>query len=140
VDFSELSRHGVDRALALFPDAEVTAVYSLPSRFDPILAQAGLFNEEVEAGRATRLRAARDRMEEFTAPWAGRVKPMVTDGPPLETLDEVVRRVGADLVSVSSRGSGATRMTLLGTVAEGLLGAVPADVLVARVPGEFRRP
>jgi nucleotide-binding universal stress UspA family protein len=140
VDFSRVSEMAVSCALKLVPEAEVTAVFSLPTRFDPLLTEAGLFNEEVSAARASRLRSARHRMDEFVATWPGRVQPMVVDGPPMETLDEVVRRVGADLLSVASRGAGATKMTLLGPIAEGLLGSVPTDVLVCRVPGEFRRP
>ena len=42
--------------------------------------------------------------------------------------------------SAGSCGAGATRMILLGTVADGVLEAMPCDVLVARVPGDFRRP
>lgn len=140
VDFSEHSRVAVNRALALFPDADTTALYSMPSRFDPILASAGLFTEELEASRGARLRMAEDRMEEFTAPWDGDIRTLVVDGPPTETIEEVVRRRGADLVIVASRGASATRMVLLGTVAEGLVTEAPCDVLVARAKAPFRRP
>jgi nucleotide-binding universal stress UspA family protein len=44
------------------------------------------------------------------------------------------------LVVVANRGASATRMVLLGTVAEGLVGHAPCDVLVARCPALFRRP
>jgi nucleotide-binding universal stress UspA family protein len=140
VDFSEASRAAVERAIALFPDAEITVLYSLPSRFDPILAEAGLFKEEMEASRGTRLEAAKDRMLEFTQPWNSQIRTMVTDGPPAETIDESVRRRSADLVVVGSRGASATRMVLLGTVAEGLVEQAPCDVLIARSPATFRRP
>jgi len=43
-------------------------------------------------------------------------------------------------VVVASRGAGATRMVLLGSVASALLDAVPCDVAIARVAGDFRRP
>jgi nucleotide-binding universal stress UspA family protein len=140
VDFSEASRVAVDTALTMFPEADVTVLYSLPSRFDPLLVEAGLFREELEASRGQRLEAASDRMEEFTQKWNGRLRTMVADGPPAETIDEGVRRRNADLVVVSSRGATATRMVLLGTVAEGLVSNAPCDVLVARVPASFRRP
>jgi nucleotide-binding universal stress UspA family protein len=140
VDFSEHSRVAVNRALELFPEADVTALYSMPSRFDPLLAAAGLFTEELEASRGTRLRMAEDRMAEFTAPWDSSIRTLVLDGPPTETIDEVVRRRGADLVIVASRGATATRMVLLGTVAEGLITEAPCDVLVARARAPFRRP
>jgi nucleotide-binding universal stress UspA family protein len=140
VDFSAHSRQAVERALHWCPDAEVTAVFSLPARWDTALREAGLFDVEIDASRSSRLRAAVERMEEFVAEWPGRVKPLVVDGPPPSAVDEVVRRRGHDLVIVANRGSGATRMVLLGTVADGVLEAMPCDVLVARVPGDFRRP
>lgn len=139
-DFSEPSRMAVDRALSMFPDAEITVLYSLPSRFDPMLSDAGLFREEMDASRDSRLEAAKDRMLEFAQSWDGSVRTMVTDGPPTETIDEAVRRRGADLVVAGSRGATATRMVLLGTVAEGLIGHAPCDVLIARSPATFRRP
>jgi nucleotide-binding universal stress UspA family protein len=140
VDFSEHSRAAMDRALSLFPAADITALYSLPSRFDSMLAGAGLFTEELEASRGARLGMAEERMAEFTAAWDGEIRALVVDGPPSETIEEVVRRRGADLVIVASRGASATRMVLLGTVAEGLVNQAPCDVLIARSRAPFRRP
>lgn len=140
VDFSEQSRLAVDRAVTLFPDAEVTVLYSLPTRFDPILADAGLFDEEVSASRESRLLRAHGRMEEFAAQWNGQTRTLIVDGPPISTIDETLRRRGADLVIVGSKGASSTRMVLLGTVAEGVVEQAPCDVLVARSPAPFRRP
>lgn len=140
VDFSDASGVAVERSLRLFPDADVTVLYSLPSRFDPILLDAGLFSEEMDASREGRLASAGSRMEEFTAAWSDDVRTLVADGPPAETIEEVVRRRSADLVVVGSRGATATRMVLLGTVAEGLIEHAPCDVLVARAQSSFRRP
>jgi nucleotide-binding universal stress UspA family protein len=140
VDFSPHSQLAVETALAWFPEADVTAVFSLPARWDPALSDAGLFDVEVVAARSTRLRRAAERMEEYVAQWPGKVKPLVVDGHPPTAIDEVVRRRGVDLVAVTNRGAGATKMILLGTVADGVLEAMPCDVLVARVPGDFRRP
>lgn len=140
VDFSESSRVAVERALSMSSEAEVTVLYSLPSRFDSLLAEAGLFREEIDASRGERLETARDRMLEFSQQWNGQVRTLVTDGPPNETIDEAVRRRSADLVVVGSRGATATRMVLLGSVAEGLIGHAPCDVLIARSPANFRRP
>jgi len=140
VDFSEASKVAVEHSIELFPDSDLTVLYSLPSRFDPIMSNAGLFKEEIEASRGTRLEAAADRMAEFAQEWKGEVRTMIADGPPTETIDEVVRRRNADLVVVSNRGATATRMVLLGTVAEGLVSQAPCDVLVARSAAPFRRP
>jgi len=142
VDFSEPSRMAVERALEIGAGAgaEVTVLYSLPSKFDPLLAEAGLFREEMDASRGERLEIAKDRMLEFTQAWNGQIRTLVTDGPPAETIDEAVRRRGADLVVVGSRGATATRMVLLGSVAYGLIAQAPCDVLIARSPSDFRRP
>lgn len=140
VDFSEASRFAAERVMNLFPEADITVLYSLPSRFDPIMVDAGLFPEEVDASRGARLQAANDRMAEFVHGWEGDLRTVVVDGPPTETIDELVRRRSADLVVVGSRGATATRMVLLGTVAEGILIHAPCDVLVARSPATFRRP
>ena len=140
VDFSEQSRAAVNRGLSLFPEAEITVLYSMPSRFDAILGAAGLFKEELEASRAARLGMAEERMEEYAATWDGSVRTLVVDGPPTQTIEEIVRRRGADLVVVASRGASATRMVLLGTAAEGLVTQAPCDVLVARSKAPFRRP
>lgn len=40
-DFSESSRTAVVKSMELFPDADITVLYSLPSRFDPVMADAG---------------------------------------------------------------------------------------------------
>ena len=130
----------MERALKLFADADITVLYSLPSRFDPLLAEAGLFKEELDASRGVRMEMANDRMAEFSQPWEGRVRTLVADGAPTHTIDEIVRRRNADLVIVSNRGATATRMVLLGTIAEGLVEGAPCDVLVARTPASFRRP
>jgi len=140
VDFSEASRVAVERSLGLFPEADVTVLYSLPSRFDPILAEAGLFVEELEASRDFRIAKAEKKMAEFSSDWDGRLSTLVVDGPPAETIDEVVRLNNADLVVVANRGATATRMVLLGTVAEGLISHAPCDVMVARSRAKFRRP
>ena len=140
VDLSEASKAAVQKVLERFPEAEVTALFSLPTRFDPVLTEAGLFEEEIAASRAQRLEEAGLRMEEFVENWPGSVRPLVVDGPPQEPITEMVRRRGADLVSVASRGAGATRMVLLGSVAEAVCAAAPCDVFVARVPSQFRRP
>ena len=79
-------------------------------------------------------------MAEFVHVWDADLRTVIADGPTLETIDEAVRRRGADLVVASSRGATATRMVLLGTIAEGLLASAPCDVLIARVPSAFRRP
>ncbi|MPZ54763.1 MAG: hypothetical protein GEU79_18910 [Acidimicrobiia bacterium] len=140
VDFSDASAAAVRKTVSWYPDAELTAVFALPSRFDSMLHEAGLYEVEIEAARTERQKRAEDRMGEFIQPWEDRVRTVVTDGPPREALGEAGRRHRADLVVVASRGAGATKMVLLGSVAEGVLWGVPTDVHIVRVPSQFRRP
>lgn len=140
VDFSEGSARAVEAALRWAPDAEITAAYVLPSRFDPFMLDAGMFPEEVDQAKRVRLDEAGLRLEEFVERWPGRVRPYIADGPAESVLEDVARRRNADLVVMGSRGAGATRIVLLGTVASTVLRSMPCDVLIARVPGEFRRP
>ncbi len=140
VDFSQESRRAIEFAVELAPEADLTAVYSLPVRFDSMLTGAGLDDGEVVASRRRRLVDAEEALEEFVDQWAGRLRTLVIDGPPGETIQEIVRRRSADLVVVGARGASADAMVLLGTVAEAVLGTAPCDVAVARVGGAFRRP
>ena len=140
VDFSHGSVMAVEAAMRWAPDAEITVAYVLPSRFDPFMLEAGMFPEEVDQLRRVRLEEAGLKLEEFVERWPGRVRPYFTDGPAESVLEDVARRRNADLVVVGSRGAGATKIVLLGTVASTVLRAVPSDVLIARVPGDFRRP
>lgn len=140
VDLSEGSAHAVESALRWAPDAEITAAFVLSSRFDPLMLAAGMFPEEVDQAKRVRLEKAGFRLEEFVERWPGRVRPYIADGPIEPVLEDVARRRNADLVVAGSRGAGATKIVLLGTVAANVLGAMPCDVLISRVPGEFRRP
>lgn len=136
VDFSAASLAALHRVETMFPDAEVTAVYSLPTRFDVLMEAAGMFQEEVSSNRGARLELARRKLEELGV----RGQMLAVDGSPIETLTETVRRRAADLLVLGTRGAGATKLTLLGTVAAGAATASPSDVLLVRSGGEFRRP
>lgn len=140
VDLSDASRSAVSFALTLAPDADHSVVYSLPVRFDSMLGEAGYESGDLAASRARRLADAEERMAAFVKPWQDRVRPLVSEGPPGQTLQEVVRRRSADLVVVASRGASDDSMVLLGTVAEDVLGSMPCDVAVAHSGGSFRRP
>lgn len=138
-DLSESSARGVELASALAPDAKLTLVYALPTRFDGYMAEAGMFPEEIESLRRQRLAAARAALAVCADQWE-RVEAQVVDGPPIEAIEETVRRKGSDLLVTTSRGAGATKLTLLGTIAAGLTEAAPCDVAIARIAGDFRRP
>ena len=137
VDLSDASRSAVGFALELTPEADV---YSLPVRFDALLGEAGFDGSALADSRSRRIQEAREGLESFIAPWRDRVRTLVMEGPPRQTIQEVVRRRSADLVVVASRGASADPMVLLGTVAEEVLGSAPCDVAVAHAARTFRRP
>lgn len=140
VDLSPQSRSAIGFALGLAPDSEVTVVYSLPVRFDTLLEESGFSEAEIASSRNRRINEAKEALEAFTSPWRGRVRTLVMEGPPGQTIHEVVRRRSADLAVVANRGASADSMVLLGTVAEEVLGSAPCDVAVANAGGVFRRP
>ncbi|MGH8874506.1 MAG: universal stress protein, partial [Acidimicrobiia bacterium] len=116
------------------------AALSVSTRFDPLLADAGLFQEELTLVRKQRQQRAEEALRAFVGEWNGLVRPLVVEGPPVESLGEVVRRRSADLLTVASRGSSPSSMARLGSVAEGALAGAPCDVAIARVDRPFRRP
>lgn len=141
VDLSDSSAEAVDLALNLATGSEtVTAVVSLPSHEEMILSDAGVVPEQLDLVRRKRLSILGERLEKFVAGWGGLVRTVVLDGPPAEAVAEFARRRNADLVVLSSRGTGNSNMVLLGSISEATMWTVPCDVAIARVPGRFRRP
>jgi nucleotide-binding universal stress UspA family protein len=141
VDLSDSSASAVDLALLLATGADtVTAVASLPTDDETMLSDAGVAPETLGVLRRERLSLLEERMQKFVAGWGGLVTPVILDGPPPQTVAEFARISNADLVVASSRGAGNSNMVLLGSNAEALMGTVPCDVAIARVPGRFYRP
>ncbi len=130
-DFSEPSRSALERALATFPEARVTLFHAFDVPYEGMLADR---TEARDAGAE----AARRDAEAFLAATpaaAGRHIPVLCEyGRPGPLLDELVQTRGVDLVVVGTHGRGWLARTLLGSVAETLVGEVPGDVLVVRQP------
>lgn len=139
VDLSDSSRQAVELARRLAPGAEIVATYAVASRFDPMLADAGMTPERIDELRTKRIAQARAAMNDFVADWPD-VAPLVVSGSPSEALNEAVRRRACDLVTVANKGGAGDSMVLLGAVAEEVMHAAPCDVAVARVEAVFRRP
>ncbi len=140
VDLSEHSRKAVELARTLAPAAEVTVAYALTTRSDVLLGQSRLFEQDAATRARERLARAEAALDEFAAPWGESVRTAIVEGPPSRAISEAARRRGADLVTVASRGAGATSLVLLGGTAEEIMSSAPSDVAVARVEGTFRRP
>ena len=140
VDMSEASSMAVDAAFRFAPTADYTLVHAVTSRFNSAMVDAGLFPEEVAQSQRERIDQAGLALEDFAERWPGRVRTVLAEGPARAVIEETARRRSADLVVVANHGATATKMVLLGTVASEVLIGLPCDVLIARVPGEFRRP
>jgi nucleotide-binding universal stress UspA family protein len=140
VDLSEHSRQAVELALTMAPGAELTVVYALSPRAEVLLGQSRLFEKDPADRAGERLAMANEALSRFVASWGDGIRPLVVEGPPNQAIGEAARRRGADLVTVASRGAGATSMVLLGGTAEEIMAAAPCDTAVARVEGTFRRP
>ena len=139
IDFSEASAQAVDHAAALAPNAELTLVFALATRFETFMSDAGMFSEEIDQARRRRLAAAEEKAHDFASRWPA-AKVVVVSGPAPEVLSETARRQSADLVVVGSRGANATRMVLLGSTPSTLLDNTPCDLAIARIQSDFRRP
>ena len=140
VDMSEASAMAVDAAFKFAPTADYTLVHAVTSRFNSAMVDAGLFPEEVAQSQRERIDQAGLALEDFAERWPGRVRTVLAEGPARAVIEETARRRSADLVVVANHGATATKMVLLGTVASEVLVGLPCDVLIARVPGDFRRP
>ncbi len=140
VDLSDGGVHALELAMDMAAAERVTAVVSLSPHAEMLLSDAGINPERLDALRRDRLAVLEDRLDKFTAGWGERVVTRVLDGPPAESVAELARRRRADLVVVADRAAAGTSMVMLGGTAEAMMGSVPCDVAVARVPGRFRRP
>ena len=140
VDLSEHSRAAVELALALAPDADLTVVYALVPRAEVLLGQSRLFEQDPTQRRIERLAKAEEALDGYVTRWRNGLRTLVVEGPPSQAVGEAARRRGADLVTVASRGAGASSMVLLGGTAEEIMAAAPCDTAVARSEGIFRRP
>lgn len=139
IDLSEASARAVDRALELAPEADLTLVFALPTRFESFMSDAGMFAEEIDLARKRRTEAAEEAVAAFSGRWP-EARTVVASGPPPDVISETARRRSADLVVVGSRGANATRIVLVGSTPSVLLDSSPCDLAIIRIPADFRRP
>lgn len=126
VDFSQTARDAMERALALFPTAEIILfhAYDVP--------HSGFAGDIDELRRRYRANAEAE-CAEFLAPFGtavDRIGRLLEEGGPTDLLKDYVRYVGADLVVAGSHGRSALFDILLGSTAERILTNVPCDTLL----------
>lgn len=128
-DFSPSSRHALDTATALIPDAPPSLFHA----FDvPFLGLIDTHRDDtVEQARAAALAEAR----EFLANAGRPMLPIrVEHGDPAITLRDHARNDDTELVVVASHGRSALYSLMIGSVAQQILDLVPCDTLLVPEP------
>ena len=132
VDFSEPSRHALDRALGLFPDARFTAVHAYNIGYKgiaPPQSDIGKYEETKQSDVTAMIQSA---MDKFLAD-SGQPRPSMRShfrhGDPDEVLKAFVEFDDPDLVVIGTHGRTGLRRALIGSVAARLLNTLPCDVL-----------
>lgn len=131
-DFSDVSRHALEVAAALFPDRELTI-------FHAYAAPGGLHANATERNREVWRQAASERCAEFlrsvnlSDETRSNVRVLVECGDPALLLRELRLNDTMDLLVLGRARRGALLRALLGSVAQKILAMLPCDALV--VPG-----
>ena len=137
VDGSAESRAAVNfvAGLALGPDVEIHLVAVAESVFVPSSLPAAAreaFRSLVAEANERQQESLRDVLLRAAARWRGRAS-VHTHKPVGDPARELLERAGgADLLVVGSRGLGAVRRLLLGTVSEKVLQHAPCPVLIVK--------
>lgn len=133
VDFSTVSRDAVDIARALFPAATVTLVHALevdPDWSEPDPRKS--INDVEAAERAKAQHIAEQEMTSLIGSAAGKVRPVIVEGPPGAVVAGYVEKERPDVVVTGTYGMAGARAGEIGSTAEMLLTTLSCDVLAIR--------
>jgi nucleotide-binding universal stress UspA family protein len=137
-DFSAASRHALEVAMALAPQAEIELLHVFGLWGEGRLSMAGANAEAREHYR----RQARASSETLLKEWlagvdlGGRhVESHLRQGPPATVIAQLAVERRSDLLVMATSGRSGLPYILLGSVAEQTLRASPCDTLVVRPPG-----
>jgi nucleotide-binding universal stress UspA family protein len=134
VDFSDHSRHALELALRLAPQAEFHALH-VYSAFEGTLRRAGVTDSGIVRYQRQVAKEARQQMELFMRGIDRRRQPIrreVWNGQARREINTIARRLRADLVAVGTAGRTGVPYILLGSVAEHVMREASCDVLVVR--------
>ncbi|MBU8543693.1 MULTISPECIES: universal stress protein [Roseomonadaceae] len=129
-DFSAASRHALETALRLFPEARITLFHSYQVPFEGFISR-GANQEEMRqmalAEQATFLDGVR------AAPgWQERVTPLLEHGEVSGLVCDYVRERGVGLAVLGTQGRSGLAGFLVGSTAKRLLAALPCDTMTVR--------
>lgn len=134
VDFSDNSRHALELALRLAPQAEFHALH-VYAGVQGMLRGAGVTDSGILRYQRQVEREARQQMEVFMRSIDRCGKPIrkeVWNGRAGREITAIARRLRADLVAVGTAGRTGIPHILLGSVAEHVMREAACDVLVVR--------
>jgi nucleotide-binding universal stress UspA family protein len=123
-DLSMPSRYALEKALQLFPEAQLSVIHATSGRAGSTADDSQLVRDMVtacvtqQAGLVTRL--------------LDDIRILIRQGGPADAIREEVRQTGVDLVVAGTRGRTAAANVLLGSVAKVLMEVLPCDVLAVR--------
>lgn len=135
-DFSPSSRHAIEAASRLFPEADLTLFHAYEIPFAGYL--------ENDAVRADFARMGDEACEKFLAEanlpagTVGRIGRLVERGDPEALLGQHARDRDMGLVVVGSHGGGALYDIFIGSTAAAIIQEMPGDVLLVRDPAAKR--
>ena len=144
-DFSPLSGHAVDRALALASAAGARCTVLHAVGLEAGALWRGVLGLDADAIAARVVENARARLQEFVQVPArdhGLAPHLVVDeGPATSAIPARTSELDADLVVVGARGAGNLRRLLVGSTTSRLLRKSDRPVLVVKTPwqGSYRR-
>jgi nucleotide-binding universal stress UspA family protein len=134
VDFSDNSRHALELALRLAPQAEFHALH-VYAGVEGMLRRAGVTDSGIVRYQRKVAKDARQQMEVFIRSIDRRRKPIrreVWNGRAGREITTIARRQRADLVAVGTAGRTGIPYILLGSIAEHVMREAQCDVLVVR--------
>lgn len=131
-DFSPASRHGLEAAVAFFPDVQKTLFHAFEVPF-PALLDKGNAREEF---RAMEQRACDDFLSEagIGPEQRGNLRTLIEHGVPAKMVRAYMEDHNVDLVVLSTHGRSAAFDMVIGSTANRILEWSPGDVLLIRDP------
>ncbi len=131
-DFSEPSRHALECALGLFPEARLTLFHAYRVPFAGFLGREA-HQDEFHATAAAECAAFLSRVQAPPAALA-QMRNLIEYGSPDELISTYVRDRPVDLVVLGTQGRSGLSGFLVGSTAERLLSYLPCDVMMVRGP------
>ena len=132
IDFSEPSRHALDRALALFPDCRFTAVHAYNIGVVGMVGPDSTVAEYEEKQQVDIQALMQGAMNKLLAGSGGNhpvLQSHFGHGDPDAVMKSFVESEAPDLIVVGTHGRTGLRRALIGSVAARILETVPSDVM-----------